>query len=73
MGDDTDDMDIEYLDLEGLEKVVQDTNKGIIHSQQWVLLKEAIIKSIREKSLRGVPENPNAKIQKVIKKNGNER
>ena len=64
LGDDTDDMDIGDLDLDGLEKAVQDPDKGIIPSQQVVFLKEAIIKSIKAKSLGVVPKNPNAKSMK---------
>ena len=51
MKDDIDDMVIGYLDLDGLEKAVQDPEKGAIPSQQEVLLKEAIIKTRKAKPL----------------------
>ena len=66
------DMDIWDLDLNGLKKLVQDPEKGVIPSQQVVLLKEAIIKTRKEKTRVGT-EKPGTKIHEVIKKYGNER
>ena len=67
------DMDIGYLDLDELEKVVQDPEKGVIPSEHVVLLKEAIIKTRKAKTLGVIPENHKAKIHEVIKRNRNEK
>ena len=40
LGDDTNYMDIGDVNIDGLEKAVQDPNKGIIPSYQLVILKE---------------------------------
>ena len=73
MEDDTEDMDIGGIDLDKLEKAVQDPEKGVIPSQQVFLLKEAIIKTRKTKSLGVGTKNSGTKIHEVIKKSGNER
>ena len=52
---------------------MQDPKKGVIPSQQVVLLKEAIIKTRKEKTLGVSIENPNTRIHEVTKKYGNEK
>ena len=64
---DQDDMSIGDLDLDGLEKAVQDLKQGFIPSQQVVLPKEAIIKTRKAKTLGVGIENPGAKIHESIK------
>ena len=67
-------MDLGYLSLDELEKAFQDPIKGIIPTQQVVLLKEAIINSRKkDKSLVVFLDNPRAKIHETIKKTGNEK
>ena len=44
-------MEIGYMDLYGMEREVHDMEKGIIPSQQVVLLKEAIMKTRKDKTL----------------------
>ena len=73
MEDDQDDMDIGDLYLNGLEKEVQDLEQGFIPSQQVVLLKEAIIKTRKSKTLGVGIENHGIKIHETIKKLGSER
>ena len=67
-------MDLGDLNLDELEKVVQDPIKGIILAQQVVLLKEAIINNKKkDKSLVVCSDNPRAKIHETIKKTSNEK
>ena len=57
-------MDLGELNLDELEKAVEDPIKGIIPVQQVVLLKEAIINTKRgkkRKTLGVIPENPRNK------------
>ena len=63
-----DNMDIGDLVLDGLEKAVQDPEQGITPSQQVVLLKEAIIKTGKAKTLSVGTEKPSAKIHETVKK-----
>ena len=72
--EDTEEMDLGDLNLEKLEKDIQDPIKGIIPAQQVVLLKEAIINTRKkDKSLVVCSDNPRAKIHETIKKTGNEK
>ena len=61
--EDTEEMDLGDLNLDKLEKVVQDPIKGIILAQQVVLLKEAIINTRKkDKSQVVCSDKPRDKI-----------
>ena len=74
--EETEEMDLGELNLDELEKAVEDLIKGIIPTQQVVLLKEAIINTKRgkkSKTLGVIPESPGTRIHETIKKIGNEK
>ena len=48
--EDIDDIDLVEIDMDEIEKTVQDLGKGVIPSQQVVLLKESIIKTRKEEN-----------------------
>ena len=72
--EDTEEMDLGDLNLDKLEKAIQDPIKGIILAQHVVLLKEEIINTRKkDKSLVVFSDNPRDKIHETIKKTGNEK
>ena len=50
-------MELGDLNMDGLEKEVDDLQKGVILSQHFVLLKESTIKTMLNKSLGFIIEN----------------